>query len=120
MQLIMLSQNWQNGTRSFSRSIKTSMVGKALQRFVFLLIRAGLCERASFLKAQMAQLHGTLFSLKCSKYQSTNDPCDYEMESRYPINTVLTIPTNIAISNPNGPLPQAAIKDLPHCPKCNH
>lgn len=68
----------------------------------------------------MAQLHGTLFSLKCSKSQSTKDPCDYETESRYPINTVLTIPANIDISNPNVPLPQAAVKDLPHCPKCHH
>lgn len=84
------------------------------------LIWIGLCERALFPKNQIAQCHGTLFSVKCSKYQSEKDKCDYVADATYPVNEALTIPEGVEISDVNVPLPDISAADLPHCPKCNH
>ncbi|KAK3307840.1 putative SIR2 family histone deacetylase [Chaetomium strumarium] len=80
----------------------------------------GLCERAAFPRSQIAQVHGTLFSIKCSKYQAEKDRCDYEREATYPVNEHLALPDDVDISDAKVPLPHVARSDLPHCPKCNN
>ncbi|KAF2866439.1 DHS-like NAD/FAD-binding domain-containing protein [Massariosphaeria phaeospora] len=80
----------------------------------------GLCERVAFPQSHIAQVHGTLFSIKCSKYQAEKDKCDYESEVTYPVNEHLTLPQDIDISDAKVALPEVARSDLPHCPKCNN
>ncbi|KAF2798768.1 NAD-dependent deacetylase sirtuin-5 [Melanomma pulvis-pyrius CBS 109.77] len=79
----------------------------------------GLCKRAGFPQSQIAQVHGDLFSVKCSKHQSSKNPCSYVADVTYPISQALTLPAYIDISDPNDPLPKLSHTDLPHCPKCN-
>ncbi|ORY17004.1 putative SIR2 family histone deacetylase [Clohesyomyces aquaticus] len=75
----------------------------------------GLLERAGFPGKQMAKCHGSLFSVKCS-----NATCGYVKDATYPVCPVLTLPTEVDISDPAVPLPTVERKDLPHCPECNH
>ncbi|KAF2108092.1 NAD-dependent deacetylase sirtuin-5 [Lophiotrema nucula] len=75
----------------------------------------GLLHRSGFPPSQIAQIHGDLFSIKCS-----NKDCDYVANVTYPINKGLTIPEGADISDANVPLPNISREDLPHCPKCNH
>jgi NAD-dependent deacetylase sirtuin 5 len=82
------------------------------------LTAAGLCQRAGFPDYQIAQVHGTLFEMKCSKYASNLDNrCNYGTPISYPVNEALTIATDI--SDASVPLPPLAHSELPHCPKCN-
>lgn len=96
------------------------MVCSSKATLILFLNVLGLCERASFPKSQIAQCHGTLFSSKCSKYQSEKDKCDYVADTTYPVNLALTIPLGADISDPNVPLPEISRDDLPHCPQCGH
>ena len=79
----------------------------------------GLCRRAGFPESQIAPVHGDLFSVKCSKYNSENEKCDYTSTATYPISQALTLPTDVDISDGNIPLPSLSPAELPHCPKCN-
>lgn len=84
------------------------------------LIPTGLCERAGFPPSQIAQIHGTLFKIKCSKHSAEKDKCDYVTEATYPVNESLTIPYDVDISDAAAPLPDVGVNDLPRCPKCDN
>jgi NAD-dependent SIR2 family protein deacetylase len=83
------------------------------------LILVGLCQRAGFPDEQIAQIHGTLFEMKCSKYDpGCTAHCDYSVPISYPANEALTITTDI--SDASIPLPPLDHTQLPHCPRCNN
>jgi NAD-dependent deacetylase sirtuin 5 len=84
------------------------------------LTSAGLCQRAGFPGDQIAQVHGTLFEMKCSKnVPGREDRCSYSTPVSYPINDALTIPEGSDISDAGVPLPTISREELPHCPTCN-
>jgi NAD-dependent deacetylase sirtuin 5 len=80
-----------------------------------------LCQRAGFPEEQIAQVHGNLFEMKCSKNISgREDRCDYSSQATYPINDALTIPADTDISDASVALPIVSLDQLPHCPICNN
>jgi NAD-dependent deacetylase sirtuin 5 len=79
----------------------------------------GLCQRAGFPNKQIAQVHGTLFEMKCSKHASdSTDRCDYSTPVSYPATEALTITHDI--SDTSVPLPPLDHTQLPHCPRCDN
>ena len=67
---------------------------------------------------QVAQVHGTLFEMKCSKHTSdSTDHCDYNTPVSYPATKALTIISDI--SDASVPLPPLDHTQLPHCPRCD-
>ena len=67
---------------------------------------------------QVAQVHGTLFEMKCSKHTSdSTDHCDYNTPVSYPATEALTITSDI--SDASVPLPPLDHTQLPHCPRCD-
>ncbi|KAH8724847.1 SIR2 family histone deacetylase [Phaeosphaeriaceae sp. PMI808] len=80
----------------------------------------GLCQRAGFPDSQIAQVHGTLFEMKCSRnVPGRKDRCEYSTEVTYPVNEALIISPDEDISDANVPLPHLSRELLPHCPSCN-
>jgi NAD-dependent deacetylase sirtuin 5 len=80
----------------------------------------GLCQRAGFPEEQIAQVHGNLFEMKCSRnIPGQEDRCHYSSPATYPINDALTIPTDTDISDASVALPVVSREQLPHCPVCN-
>jgi NAD-dependent deacetylase sirtuin 5 len=81
---------------------------------------AGLCRRSGFPDDQIAQVHGNLFEIKCSKnLQSREDRCKYSSTATYPVNDALTIPADTDISDASVALPAVSREQLPQCPLCN-
>jgi NAD-dependent deacetylase sirtuin 5 len=81
------------------------------------LLVAGLYQRAGFSDDQIAQIHGTLFEMKCSKYASDqNDRCGYSTPITYPVNDALTTPTDVGGASIS--LPRLNPSQLSHCPEC--
>ncbi|KAF2829028.1 DHS-like NAD/FAD-binding domain-containing protein [Ophiobolus disseminans] len=79
----------------------------------------GLCQRGGFPLAQLAQVHGTMFEMKCSRnVQGREDRCDYITSASYPVNEALTIPEATDIGDAGAPLPEITREQLPHCPQC--
>ena len=84
------------------------------------MLNAGLCQRAGFPVSQLAQIHGTMFEVKCARnIQGRSDACAYTAPATKPIVPALTIPSDLDISDPNNNLPSVARAELPHCPLCN-
>jgi NAD-dependent deacetylase sirtuin 5 len=91
-----------------------------LERFAQVLTRTGLCQRAGFPEDQIAQVHGNLFGIKCSKnLKDREDRCDYSSTAVYPVNDALTIPAATDISDASVALPAVSREQLPNCPVCN-
>ncbi|KAI4704449.1 hypothetical protein J4E81_001515 [Alternaria sp. BMP 2799] len=78
----------------------------------------GLCQRAGIPDEQVAQVHGTLFEMKCSKHASDSaERCEYNTPVSYPATEALTITSDI--SDASVPLPPLDHTQLPHCPRCD-
>jgi NAD-dependent deacetylase sirtuin 5 len=80
-----------------------------------------LCQSAGIPEEQIAQVHGNLFEMKCSKNVSSRENrCDYSSQATYPINDTLTIPADKDISDASVDLPPISPDQLPRCPICNN
>lgn len=85
------------------------------------LIIAGLCDRAGFPVDQIAQVHGSLFEMKCSRnVLGRQDRCEYSISTAYPVNAALSIPGDQDISDASISLPPVSREQLPHCPTCKN
>ncbi|KAF2453753.1 NAD-dependent deacetylase sirtuin-5 [Lineolata rhizophorae] len=89
----------------------------------------GLSQRAGHPGDKLHLLHGSLFDIKCGEFF-----CDYVQKDNFtnPVVPALAIPTGeidptsnaargareLDISDEKVELPEVAIRDLPHCPKC--
>ncbi|KAH7069151.1 putative SIR2 family histone deacetylase [Paraphoma chrysanthemicola] len=79
----------------------------------------GLCQRAGFPDDQIAQVHGSLFEMKCGRnVPDRAEMCDYVTVATYPVNEALKITADTNISDPSIPLPQITREQLPQCPRC--
>jgi NAD-dependent SIR2 family protein deacetylase len=82
----------------------------------------GLSPRAGHPAQTLRTLHGNLFTIKCSK-----DECDWMQHDNYddPFCPALTAASEdvdpgktLPLLDPNQPLAQIPVSDLPRCPKC--
>ncbi|KAH7088755.1 DHS-like NAD/FAD-binding domain-containing protein [Paraphoma chrysanthemicola] len=79
----------------------------------------GLYQRAGSSDEQIAQVHGTLFKMKCARnVPDWAERCDYVTAATYSINEALEIPADTDISDPSIPLPKITREQLPQCPRC--
>jgi NAD-dependent SIR2 family protein deacetylase len=132
---------WQfyNYRRHMALNVKPNRAHYALAEFArrnknFMTISQnvdGLSPRANHPPEQLKLLHGSLFDVKCSEffcnYVEANNFTDPVVPALAPPSNDIDPTTNEArqhvaqepdIADENVALPEIAIKDLPHCPKC--